>query len=167
MRKPAKPASASTATAICVCGTVRIEIDVPVFWAWHDHSKASQRAQGCAYATYVGCWRSKVRVVKGTRSIASFEEKASRSVRSFCRKCGTPLLYERSHAPKMVNLPRALFESGTGREPRYHIRIEDSPEWEYRGAKLSPLKGYPGVLWERGKKRSRAVRAFPPGWPEN
>lgn len=161
-----KPAKAFTATGACVCGAVRIEIDVPAFWAWHDHSKASQRAQGCAYATYVGCWRSKVRVVKGARSIAGFEDKASGSVRSFCRKCGTPLLYERAHAPKMVNLPRALFDSGTGREPRYHIRIEDSPEWEYCGAKLSPLKGYPGVLWERSKKRPRAVEAFPPGWPD-
>ena len=165
MPKSANPARASSATGACVCGAVRIEIDVPAFWAWHDHSKATQRAQGCAYATYVGCWRSKVRVVKGARSIASFEEKASRAIRSFCRKCGTPLLYERSHSPKMVNLPRALFDSGTGREPRYHIRIEDSPEWEYRGAKLSPLKGYPGVLWERGKKRPRPVEGFPEGWP--
>jgi len=165
MRKPAKSARASTATGACICGAVRIEIDVPAFWAWHDHSKASQHAQGCAYATYVGCWRSKVRMVKGARSIARFEEKATRSVRSFCKKCGTPLLYERSHSPKMVNLPRTLFESGTGREPRYHIRIEDSPEWEYRCAKLSPLKGYPGVLWDKGKKRPRAVEAFPPGWP--
>jgi hypothetical protein len=162
----ANPAKAFTAIGACVCGAVRIEIDVPAFWAWHDHSKASQRAQGCAYATYIGCWRSKVRVVKGTKSIASFEDKASRTVRSFCRTCGTPLLYERPHAPKMVNLPRALFDSGTGREARYHIRIEDSPEWEYRGAKLSPLKGYPGVLQERGKKRSQAVPGFPPGWSE-
>ena len=29
----------------------------------------------------------------------------------------------------MVNLPRALFDSGTGREPLYHIALEDSPEW--------------------------------------
>jgi hypothetical protein len=164
MRKQAtaKLATASTTKGVCVCGTVRIEIDVPAFWAWHDHSRASQHAQGCAYATYVGCWRSKVRVLRGARSITRFEDKTSRTVRSFCKRCGTPLLYERAHSPKMVNIPRALFESGTGREPRYHIRIEDAPEWEYRGAKLSPLKAYPGVLCERGKKRPRAVDAFPP-----
>src|SRR5215469_6932122 len=159
---PTRPAKAFTAMGACVCGAVRIEIGVPAVWAWHDHSKASQRAQGCAYATYVGCWQSKVRVVKGTRSITSFEDKASRTIRSFCRKCGTPLFYQRPHAPKMVNLPRALFESGTGREPRYHVRIEDSPEWEYRGAKLAPLKGYPGVLWERGRKQPRGADAFLP-----
>jgi hypothetical protein len=156
-----KLTTASTAKGGCVCGAVRIEIDIPAFWAWHDHSRASQHAQGCACATYIGCWRSKVRLLKGARSITRFEDEASRTVRSFCKTCGTPLLYERAHSPKMINIPRALFESGTGREPRYHIRIEDSPEWEYRGAKLSPLKGYPGVLWERGRKRPQA--GFLPG----
>jgi hypothetical protein len=29
----------------------------------------------------------------------------------------------------MVNVPRALFEGRTGREPRYHIAIEESPDW--------------------------------------
>jgi hypothetical protein len=29
----------------------------------------------------------------------------------------------------MVNIPRALFDSRTGREPLYHVAIQDSPEW--------------------------------------
>jgi hypothetical protein len=28
----------------CACASVQLEIDLPVFWAWHDNSKASQRA---------------------------------------------------------------------------------------------------------------------------
>src|SRR5258706_5843716 len=39
------------ATGRCVCGDVKFEIDYPAFWAWHDHSDASRRAHGCAYAT--------------------------------------------------------------------------------------------------------------------
>jgi len=39
----------------CLCGAVELEIDFPAFWAWHDHSAASRRAHGAAYATYVGC----------------------------------------------------------------------------------------------------------------
>src|SRR5215831_17904956 len=41
----------------CLCGAVELEIDFPAFWAWHDHSAASRRAHGAAYATYIGCWR--------------------------------------------------------------------------------------------------------------
>jgi hypothetical protein len=143
----------TVAVGTCACGAVKIEIAVPAFWAWHDHSRASRLAQGCAYATYVGCWKSKVRILEGQRSIRRFEEKATRAVRSFCGNCGTPLLYERAHAPRMINIPRALFAARTGREPLYHLHLEDAPEWAYRGEPLSPLKGYPGVMRQRSKKR--------------
>jgi hypothetical protein len=144
-----------TATGQCLCGAVQIEIVTPAFWAWHDHSRASRRAHGAAYATYIGCWKSRVRVAKGETALGHFEDAKTKTARTFCIKCGTPIFYERHHSPKMVNIPRALFDSRTGREPRYHIRIEDAPEWTYRGEKLVPLKGFPGVVWERPGRKKR------------
>jgi hypothetical protein len=139
----------------CLCGEVELEIDFPAFWAWHDHSAASRRAHGAAYATYVGCWRKHARVVKGLRSITRFEDKTTASTRSFCSRCGAPLLYERKHSPHMINIPRALFTGRTGREPRYHLAIEELQDWTYTGRRLVPLKGYPEVVWERPKSRRR------------
>jgi len=55
----------------------------------------------------------------------------------------------------MVNIPRALFKSRTGREPRYHIAIEELQDWTYLGETLVPLKGFPGVVWERPIKKKR------------
>jgi hypothetical protein len=150
-RKPQKMRGAAVTSGQCLCGAVEIEIDVPVFWAWHDHSAASRRAHGAAYATYVGCWRSKVRVTKGEGAVARFEE-GSGNVRSFCARCGTPLMYERKRSPKMVNLPRTLFTGRTGREAKYHIAIEELQDWAYLGAPVGPLKGYPGVTVERTRK---------------
>jgi hypothetical protein len=157
MKEPSKKRKtpAGTATGQCLCGAVKIEIATPAFWAWHDHSHASRRAHGAAYATYVGCWKSRVRVVKGEASLTCFEDKATKTARTFCAKCGTPIFYDRHHSPKMVNIPRALFGTRTGREPRYHIRIEDAPDWAYRGEKLVPLKGFPGVVWERPGRKKR------------
>lgn len=143
----------ATATASCLCGAVKMEIDVPAVWAWHDHSEASRHAQGCAYATYVGSWKSRFRVLKGSKNIRRYEDGGY--ARNFCAKCGTPLFYERPRAPKMVNIPRALFDTRTGREPLYHIALEQAPEWAYRGEALSPLKGYPGVMWERPRRKKR------------
>jgi hypothetical protein len=134
---------------------VEFEIDYPAFWAWHDHSPASRRAHGAAYATYVGCWRKHVRLVKGENAVARFEDEATGSARSFCARCGTPLMYERKRSPHMVNLPRALFDTRTGREPRYHLGIKTMADWAYRGETLVPLKGYPGVVWERPKTKKR------------
>jgi hypothetical protein len=158
--------SSAVAAAKCLCGAVRLEIDYPAFWAWHDHSAASRRAQGCAYATYVGTWRSRFRVVKGTKTIRRFEHNKTGDTRSFCATCGTPLTYERARAPKWVNIPRALFESRTGREPRYHLHLEEAPEWAYHGEKLAPLKGYPGVMWERPRRKKRTTDPLlPDGLP--
>ncbi|MDB5456126.1 MAG: glutathione-dependent formaldehyde-activating [Caulobacter sp.] len=160
MRKAASPpktrkASAVQATGACVCGAVRLEIDVPARWAWHDHAETSRRAQGCAYATYVGSYRSRFRILQGAEAITRFEDKVAGTTRSFCGRCGTPLTYERSHSPTMVNLPRALFDERTGREPRYHASLREAPDWAYTGAPLAPLKGYPGIMWERPRRKPR------------
>lgn len=139
----------------CLCGAVQIEIDYPAFWAWHDHGKPSRLAHGAAYATYIGCWRKHVRVKKGVRKITRFEDKTSKTARTFCSRCGTPILYEKRHSPHMVNVPRALFDGRTGREPRYHLNVAERQDWIWAGEKLVPLKGFPGVVWERPKTRKR------------
>ena len=149
------PERGLTAEGGCVCGQVRFRIDVPAVWAWHDHSAASRRAQGCAYATYVGSWRSRFKLLQGDEWITRFEEPETGAVRSFCTACGTPLFYERKRAPKMINIPRALFERRTGREPRYHLALEQMVDWIYQGEALAPLKGYPGVMWQRPRRRAK------------
>jgi len=151
---PGEKRSAVQAEAACVCGAVRVEIDVPGVWAWHDHGEASRRAHGAAYATYVGSWKSRFRILAGEAHLTRHEELGA--ARSFCARCGTPMLYERARAPKIVNIPRALFLSRTGREPRYHVNLRETADWEYSGAPLVPLKGYPGVMFERPKRKKPA-----------
>ena len=143
---------------------MRLEIEYPAFWAWHDHSRASRLAHGAAYATYVGSWRKRFHIVKGSNRIARYEDRTAGTTRAFCKRCGTPLFYERKRSPHMVNIPRALFLSRTGRQALYHVGITELQEWAYTGAKLVPLKGYPGVVWERTKRRTLQVVDQP--WPE-
>jgi hypothetical protein len=157
MAQTPKPA-AGLASAQCQCGTVRLEIDVPARWAFHDHSAASRRAHGAAYATYVGSWRKRFRIIEGEGEIKRYHDKANGIVRNFCARCGTPLFYERARSPHMVNIPRALFSGRTGRQPLYHLAIEQLQEWAYTGEPLVPLKGFPGVVWQRSKKKKRPDR---------
>jgi len=139
----------------CLCGAVQFEIDTPARWVWHDHSAPSRRAHGAAYATYVGSWRKRFRITNGKTVVTRFEDKATKTVRSFCARCGSPLCYERPRSPHMVNIPRALFAGRTGRQPLYHIGIEELQEWTYTGEPLVPLKGFPGVVWQRSKRKKR------------
>jgi hypothetical protein len=151
---------AGIATGECACGAVRFKIDCPARWAWHDHRRATRIAHGAAYATYVGSWRKRFRVTAGEDEIARYENKGA--TRSFCRHCGTPLAYENAQSPHMVNIPRALFTSRTGRQPLYHLGIEELQDWAYAGERLVPLKGYPGVVWERPKRTKRSGNAALP-----
>ena len=89
----------------------------------------------------------------GSERITRFDEPKTRAKRSFCTRCGTPLFYERASAPKWVNIPRALLSGRTGREPRYHLSIQEKVDWAYMGEPLAPLKGYPGVMWVRPKRK--------------
>lgn len=146
---------AKSAKGQCLCGAVEVEVSVPVRWAWHDHKRASRLAHGAAYATYLGAWRSRFRIVRGEEHVMRFVEPATNNTRSFCNGCGTPIAYERAHAKQMINIPRALFTARTGREPLYHIGIEELQEWTYLGAPLAPLKGFPGVVWEKTKRKKR------------
>ena len=149
--------STTQAAGRCACGAVRLEIDVPAVWAWHDHSPASRKAQGCAYATYVGSWKSRFRILEGADQITRFEDPETGVARSFCARCGTPLMYERPRSPKMVNIPRPVFTERTGREPRYHTNLQQAAEWTWMGETLVPLKGYPGVMWERPRRKKRSI----------
>lgn len=155
LEAPVQPRKAgpARAEAACACGDVVVEIAVPAQWAWHDHSPATRRAHGAAYATYVGTWKSRFRFVRGADKLTTFEEPDTGAIRRFCATCGTPVLYERKRVPKNVNIPRALFTSGVGREPRYHVAIDELRDWAYLGEKLKPLEGFPGVVWTGGRKR--------------
>jgi hypothetical protein len=143
-----------TAEGQCLCGEVRFQITVPARWAWHDHAPNSRLAHGAAYATYVGAYKSRFQFTAGAEQVTRYDDGGI--VRSFCARCGSPLLYERPRAPEMVNIPRALFLSRTGREPRYHLNIDEAPDWAYFGQPLKPLKGFPGVVWTGPKRKRRA-----------
>ena len=134
-----------------MCGAVAFEIAVPARWAWHDHSLSTRRAHGAAYATYVGVWASRFRWLRGEDLLNHFNDRERGGVRSFCSVCGSPMAFQRNK--QNINLPRALFTSGVGREPRYHVAIDELQEWTYCGEPLTPLKGFPGVVWNRARKK--------------
>src|SRR6478672_13317514 len=120
--------AAGVSTGECLCGKITFEIDIPARWAWRAPSASSRRAHGAASATYVGSWRKRFRITKGEAAITRYEDRATKTVRSFCGQCGTPLFYERARSPHMVNISRALFAGRTGRQPLYHIAIEELQE---------------------------------------
>ena len=61
---------AATANAECLCRAVKIEIDFRPLGVARSFARQPSRAHGAAYATYVGCWRSRFRVTAGKENIS-------------------------------------------------------------------------------------------------
>lgn len=51
------------------------------------------------------------------------------AVRSFCRRCGSPLTYESPRWPGEVHVAVAQFEETLGRPPCAHVYADRSPDW--------------------------------------
>jgi hypothetical protein len=141
----------------CGCGIVQFEIKYPARWAYHDHSQGTRSAMGTSSTTYVGSWRKRFRVTSGEEAISEYRDDDKTITRRFCIECGSPVTYERDASPHMVNIPRGLFVDGVGREPRYHVRMSERPDWAYTGEQVNPLKNYPTVLYERPRKSKKRM----------
>ncbi|MDF1847100.1 MAG: GFA family protein [Parvibaculaceae bacterium] len=139
----------------CGCGIVQFEIKYPARWAYHDHSNATRKIMGTASVTYVGSWRKRFRVTGGEEALSDYRDDEKGITRRFCIECGSAVAYERDASPHMINTPRGLFKEGVGREPRYHVRMGEMPDWAYTGEKVTPLKDYPTVLYERPRKTKK------------
>jgi hypothetical protein len=120
VRKAMNSAARTEVEGRCVCGDVVILLAFPAFWAWHDHSSATRHAHGAAYATYVGAWKSRVRVLKGEAKLARFENVETGTSRKYCKRCGTPIFYERRNALRWINMPRALLRAHRARAALSH-----------------------------------------------
>ena len=141
----------------CLCGAVRFEIDAPTLFCAHCHCSMCRRAHGAGYVTWIGVPYERFRMLAGEERLVRYRS-SEHATRSFCGTCGTPLTYERVRSPHMVNIPRALFESRTGRQPLYHASIDELQDWAYTGERLVPLKGFPGIVWERPRRKKRLDR---------
>ena len=135
-------------TGGCQCGAVRFRIRGELGRPSICHCRMCQKAFGSFFGPLVSA-----NGLRWTRGEPKRFASSNLIRRGFCADCGTPLTYERARSPKMVNIPRALFSSRTGREPRYHVALQEQADWTYAGEPLAPLKGYPGVMWARPKRR--------------
>ena len=69
---------------------------------------------------------------------------------------GTPL-FTIDPRPFRLELERARAQEAEAQK-HFAIAIDELRDWAYTGAPLAPLKGYPGVVWERPRRRKRPER---------
>jgi len=115
-------------TGECLCGAVRFEVTLPSKWVAHCHCSMCRRAHGAAFVTWLGVPREQFRIVAGDDVLVRYRSSAP-ATRSFCGRCGSPLLFESERWPTEVHIARASIAGAIDREPAAHVFYSDRADW--------------------------------------
>ena len=118
----------ATVTSSCLCGCVRIEAALPVSHMGHCHCDNCRRAHGAGIWTWATFSTDQVRVVEGATELSKYVSDTD-ATRSFCRVCGSTLLYESPRWPGKIDLSVANIEGELGMSPSRHAYADRSPVW--------------------------------------
>jgi hypothetical protein len=120
----------------CLCGAVRYRAGLPPQWVAHCHCSMCRRAQGAAFVTWVGIAEPRFQLLRGQELLARYHSSPS-ATRSFCRRCGSPLLFRSTRWPDETHVTLASFDDPTGLEPRGHAYWRSRVKWgDWNGREL-------------------------------
>ncbi|MGL6224535.1 MAG: GFA family protein, partial [Steroidobacteraceae bacterium] len=91
------PASAgevarSAGEGSCLCGAIRYRFALPPLWVAHCHCTMCRRAQGAGFVTWVGTGGESFELLGDAGRLRSYRS-STEATRSFCGRCGTPLIF--------------------------------------------------------------------------
>ena len=129
-----------TVSGGCLCGAVKFEIDLPTKWCANCHCSMCRRAHGAAYVTWVGVDADRFRVVAGDDQLARHHS-SDDAWRSFCRTCGSTLLFESTRWAGEVHITRSSIEGEIDRDIQVHAFFDDRAVWHSEPADGLPRLG--------------------------
>ena len=122
------PATTSARDGGCFCGAVRYRAAMPALWVAHCHCSMCRRAQGAAFVTWVGIAKDGFDFLSGSEALEHYHSSLS-AIRSFCRRCGSPLLFQSTRWPGETHVTLASFDDPEGLEPRAHAYWSARAPW--------------------------------------
>ena len=113
----------------CLCGEVRFEIDEFLPQVAHCHCSMCRKFHGAAYATIAGVSRSKFRWVEGENALKGYTA-AKGTIRTFCRHCGSSLMFSSPRAPEeVIEIALGAVDGDVPVEPNAHIFVGSGANW--------------------------------------
>lgn len=110
----------------CLCGKVRFRVSAPALDSGYCHCRMCQRNSGApvvAWATFPVENFSWIVGQPGTYA------SSSRARRSFCKACGSYLVFQSTEFPHEVSVNTASFDSPEAFPPRKHIFAKTRIPW--------------------------------------
>jgi len=132
----------------CLCGVVKFEIDEFLPQVAHCHCSMCRKFHGAAFATIAGVPRSGFRWVEGEHALKGYTA-ANGTTRTFCRHCGSSLMFASPHGPEdVVEIALGTVDGEIPVKPDAHIFVGSAANWTV------PCDGLPLYLEGRGSARA-------------
>ena len=128
----------ATVSGGCLCGEVRFEITLPTDFCAHCHCTMCRRSHGAGYVTWIGVQKPQLRILSGEHNLVAYRS-SDHGQRSFCKHCGSTLIFESTLYQDQFHLPLANLEGKIDRDPELHVFIEDRAEWVVIGDQLPTM----------------------------
>jgi hypothetical protein len=117
-----------TVRGSCYCKRVRFTATLPTRFVAHCHCNNCRRAHGAGFVTWAGVPDPQFRIEAGEDQLGRYATETG-ALRSFCRTCGTPILYASPRWAGEVHVAVACFDEPLDRLPAAHVYADRSPPW--------------------------------------
>ncbi len=133
--------AARTFAGGCLCGAVRFRIEGEPAWVACCHCSMCRRAHGAGSVAWVGVPAARLLLTKGAAHLTRYQSSAG-ATRSFCGRCGSPMLFEAARWPGEVHVALGLLDPDHGLRPTAHAFFDDRAPWVHVDDGL-PRRGGP------------------------
>ena len=113
----------------CLCGAVRFEVDAFLPQAAHCHCSMCRKFHGAAYATIASVSRSDFRWIDGADALKGYAAENG-TTRTFCRHCGSSLVFSSPRAPEeVIEIALGAMDGDVPVVPSAHIFVGSGANW--------------------------------------
>lgn len=118
----------SSVRGSCACNAVRFECDLPPRFVCHCHCHNCRKAHGAAFVTWTGFEESRLRFTTGGNGVGRWVTDTG-ATRTFCRNCGTTMLYASPRWAGEVHVAVAVLDEPHDLMPTIHVYADRAPPW--------------------------------------
>lgn len=125
----------------CHCGAVRYEVTGDPRHVALCHCTDCRRASGAPMVAWAAFDAAAVTVTRGDPRTRN---SSGASMRSFCSRCGTGLLFVNEEAlPGLIDVQLATFDDPDALAPQAHIQVAERIGWMAEAHRLPAFDRYP------------------------
>lgn len=115
-------------TGSCLCQKIKFKFTKPILFHVHCHCKYCRKAQGAAFATWIGINQESFELSSGNDLLAWYKS-SKESERGFCANCGSTMFYKSIISPGELHIIRSYIDDEIEILPKAHIFYDHKVDW--------------------------------------